>query len=87
MKNNNMLVAIFVVFIVLFIIVPMPPVILDLLLVINITLSLLILINAIYAPDALSMSSFPTMLLFTTLYRLSLNISPHASLWARGGRR
>lgn len=74
MKNNNMLVAIFVVFIVLFIIVPMPPAILDLLLVINITLSLLILINAIYATDALSMSSFPTMLLFTTLYRLSLNI-------------
>ena len=52
-----MLVAIFVVFIVLFIIVPMPPVILDVLLVINITLSLLILINAIYATDALSMSS------------------------------
>ncbi len=74
MKNNNMLVAIFVVFIVLFIIVPMPPVLLDVLLVINITLSLLILINAIYATDALSMSSFPTMLLFTTLYRLSLNI-------------
>ena len=39
MKNNNMLVAIFVVFIVLFIIVPMPPVLLDVLLVINITLS------------------------------------------------
>ncbi len=74
MKNNNMLVAIFVVFIVLFIIVPMPPVLLDVLLVINITLSLLILINAIYATDALSMSSFPTMLLLTTLYRLSLNI-------------
>jgi len=74
MKNKNMLVAIFVVFIVLFIIVPIPPVILDVLLVVNITLSLLILINSIYAPDALSMSSFPTMLLFTTLYRLSLNV-------------
>lgn len=74
MKNKNMLVAIFTVFIVLFIIVPIPPVLLDVLLVINITLSLIILINAIYAPDALSMSSFPTMLLFTTLYRLSLNI-------------
>ena len=46
----------------------------DVLLVVNIALSILILINAIYAPDALSMSSFPTMLLFTTLYRLSLNI-------------
>jgi len=74
MKNKSMAVAIFAVFIVLFIIVPIPPVLLDVLLVINITLSLLILINAIYAPDALSMSSFPTMLLFTTLYRLSLNV-------------
>jgi flagellar biosynthesis protein FlhA len=59
---------------VLFIIVPIPPILLDVLLVVNIALSILILINAIYAPDALSMSSFPTMLLFTTLYRLSLNI-------------
>lgn len=74
MKNKNMVVAICVVFIVLFIIVPIPPAFLDVLLVVNITLSLLILINTIYAADALSMSSFPTMLLFTTLYRLSLNI-------------
>lgn len=74
MRNKNMLVAIFAVFIVLFIIVPIPPVLLDVLLVINITLSILILLNTIYAPDALAMSSFPTMLLFTTLYRLSLNI-------------
>ncbi len=74
MKNRNLVVAIFVVLIVLFIIVPMPSVVLDVLLVINITLSLLILINAVYAREALSMSAFPTMLLFTTLYRLSLNI-------------
>ena len=74
MNNKNMFVAIFVVFIILFIIVPLPTFVLDILLIINITLSLLILINAIYASDALSMASFPTMLLFTTLYRLSLNI-------------
>jgi flagellar biosynthesis protein FlhA len=74
MNNRNLFVAIFVVFIVLFIIVPLPTFILDILLVVNITLSLLILINAIYAKDALSMASFPTMLLFTTIYRLSLNI-------------
>ena len=74
MNNKNMFVAIFVVFIVLFIIVPLPTFVLDILLVLNITLSLLILINSIYAADALSMAAFPTMLLFTTLYRLSLNI-------------
>lgn len=73
-NNRNLLVAIFVVFIVLFIIVPIPTFLLDVLLVINIALSLLVLINAIYATDALSMASFPTMLLFLTLYRLSLNI-------------
>ena len=68
------MVAICVVFIILFIIVPIPTFLLDVLLVINIALSFLVLINAIYATDALSMASFPTMLLFLTLYRLSLNI-------------
>lgn len=74
MNNRNLMVAVSVVFIILFIIVPIPTFLLDVLLVINITLSLLILLNAIYATDALSMAAFPTMLLFTTLYRLSLNI-------------
>ncbi|NMA65985.1 MAG: flagellar biosynthesis protein FlhA [Clostridiaceae bacterium] len=74
MSNRNLMVAACVVFIVVFIIVPIPDFLLDVLLVVNITLSLLILINSIYATDNLSMASFPTMLLFTTLYRLSLNI-------------
>jgi flagellar biosynthesis protein FlhA len=73
-NNRNLLVAICVVFIVIFIIVPIPTFLLDVLLVVNIALSFLVLINAIYATDALSMASFPTMLLFLTLYRLSLNI-------------
>lgn len=75
MKNQNLILAVAVIFIVLVIIVPVSTVLLDLFLVVNITLSLLILINAIYATDALSMASFPTMLLFTTLYRLSLNVA------------
>ena len=74
-KNQNLILAVAVIFIVLVIIVPIPTVLLDLFLVVNITLSLLILINAIYATDALAMASFPTMLLFTTLYRLSLNVA------------
>ncbi|MGI6085881.1 MAG: flagellar biosynthesis protein FlhA [Acetivibrionales bacterium] len=74
MNNRNLMVAVSVVFIVLFIIVPIPTFLLDILLVINITLSLLILLNTIYSTDTLSMAAFPTMLLFTTLFRLSLNI-------------
>ncbi len=75
MKNQNVILAVTVVFIILVIIVPVNTILLDLLLVVNITLSLLILLNAVYATDALSMAAFPTMLLFTTLYRLSLNIA------------
>lgn len=75
MKNQNLIVAVTVVAIVLVIIVPIPMLLLDLLLVINITLSLLILLNAVYATDSLAMAAFPTMLLLTTLFRLSLNIA------------
>ncbi len=74
MNNRNLMVAVSVVVIVLFIIVPIPTFLLDVLLVINITLSLLILINTIFSTDTLSMAAFPTMLLFTTLFRLTLNI-------------
>lgn len=73
-NNRNLMVAVCVVFIVLFIIVPIPTFLLDVLLVINIALSFLVLINSIYATDALQMASFPTLLLFLTLFRLSLNI-------------
>ena len=73
-NNRNLMVAVSVVLIILFIIMPIPTFLLDILLVINITLSLLILLNTIYSTDTLSMAAFPTMLLFTTLYRLSLNI-------------
>lgn len=73
-NNRNLIVAVSVVLIILFIIMPIPTFLLDILLVINITLSLLILLNTIYSTDTLSMAAFPTMLLFTTLYRLSLNI-------------
>jgi flagellar biosynthesis protein FlhA len=74
MRNKNHIVAITVVTIVMIIILPIPPFLLDILLVGNITVSLLMMLNAIYAVDALSMAAFPTMLLFTTLFRLSLNI-------------
>ncbi len=84
MKHQNLIIAIALVFIILVIIVPIPPLLLDLLLVINITLALLILLNAIYATDALAMASFPTVLLFTTLYRLSLNIASTRLIIGKG---
>lgn len=75
MGIKSVLIAVWAVIILLVILVPMPMLLLDILLVINLTLALLILLNAIYAKDALSMSAFPTILLFTTLYRLALNVA------------
>lgn len=74
MRFGDMSVAILIVFIVLIMIIPVPGIILDILLAINIALSLVILLNVIYSKEALQLSVFPSLLLFTTIYRLSLNI-------------
>ena len=58
MKFKNVAIAIWGVIILLVILVPMPTVLMDVFFIVNITISLLILLNAIYAKDALSMSSF-----------------------------
>jgi flagellar biosynthesis protein FlhA len=75
MKSRNVIVAIGVVFIIMFIIVPIPTFLLDFLFIINLALSLIVLLNSIYAGDTLAMSSFPTVLLFATLFRLALNVA------------
>ena len=84
MNFKSVLIAVWAVIILLVILVPLPPLLLDVMLVINITISLLILLNAIYAKDALSMSAFPTLLLFTTLYRLSLNVASTRLIFGKG---
>lgn len=75
MKFGDIGVAGIIVAIVLIIIIPIPSGMLDVLLAINISISLIILLNSVYAKDALQMSIFPSLLLITTIYRLSLNIS------------
>ncbi len=56
-------------------ILPLPTLMLDLLLSLGITMSLVILLMAMYNTDPLEFSAFPSLLLLTTLYRLSLNIA------------
>ncbi|HBY58834.1 MAG TPA: EscV/YscV/HrcV family type III secretion system export apparatus protein, partial [Solibacterales bacterium] len=56
-------------------IVPLPTWLLDLFLSVNITAALVILMVSIYIPNAVQIASYPTLLLITTLYRLSLDIS------------
>ncbi len=75
MKFGDVFVAIAVISIIITIIIPVPKGALDVLLSLNISLALLILLTAMYIEDVLSFSVFPSLLLLTTLFRLSLNIS------------
>jgi flagellar biosynthesis protein FlhA len=69
-------------------IIPVPPWILDALLSVNISMALVILLVSLYTENALSFSVFPTLLLIITLFRLSLNITATRSilLHAYGGQ-
>jgi len=71
----DILVAVGVISILLVMIIPLPASLLDLLLALNITLSLVTLLVAIYAQRPLEFSIFPSLLLVLTLFRLSLNVS------------
>ncbi len=72
------------VMLVLLLIVPMPPVILDFLLTLNIMVALLIIGVSLYAENALAFSVFPTLLLIITLFRLSLNITATRAILSHG---
>lgn len=75
MKRNDLAVILYILAAIVFLIVPMNSLVLDLLLALNIAVSLIILFNVIFSKDVLNMSAFPTILLFTTIFRISLNVS------------
>ncbi|MBE2250990.1 MAG: type III secretion system export apparatus subunit SctV [Myxococcus sp.] len=74
-KYSDIVLAIIVISIIGMLIVPLPTLLLDVLLTVNISLSVIILLMTIYIPGALQFSVFPTLLLLTTMYRLSLTVS------------
>ena len=73
--NSDVAVALGIVGILLVMIIPLPTGVLDVLLAFNITLAILILLLTIYVIKPLDFSVFPSLLLITTLFRLSLNIA------------
>jgi len=74
-KNSDLLVAVGIVTILMVMIIPLPPFMLDLMLSFNITFSIIILLTASYILQPLELSSFPSILLLSTLFRLSLNVA------------
>ena len=75
LKNNDIVLAICLVTIILMMVIPIPAQLLDLLLTLNISLSVLILLVCLYTKEPLEYSSFPTILLIATLFRLGLNVT------------
>ena len=75
MKRNDLIVGLFVLASILFLIIQMPPLMLDVLLALNISVAMVVLFNAIFTKEVLNMAAFPTILLLTTMFRISLNIS------------
>ncbi len=74
-KKNDLFIGIYLLSAVLFFIISIPSWLLDILLAINIMVALVVLFNSLFAKEVLDMASFPTMLLFTTIFRISLNVS------------
>jgi flagellar biosynthesis protein FlhA len=80
----DIIVALGVMCIILMIIIPLPTFLLDLLLSVNISLSILILLMTLFTKNILELSIFPTMLLITTLFRLGLNMSSTRLILSQG---
>ncbi|MGZ3440651.1 MAG: flagellar biosynthesis protein FlhA, partial [Polyangia bacterium] len=75
MRGGAIALAAFVVAVVAMMIVPLPTPLLDLLLTSNLAISVALLLVAVWSARTLELSTFPTLLLLTTLYRLALNVS------------
>nr|MBP3598256.1 flagellar biosynthesis protein FlhA [Eubacterium sp.] len=84
MKKMDIILGCFVLVPILCLIIPVPLVLLDFLFALNIAVSMIILFRALFALEPLDMSSFPTLLLLTTLFRLSLNVSSTRNILLKG---
>jgi flagellar biosynthesis protein FlhA len=74
-RHSDLVAAGAVVLVVAMLVIPLPPFLLDLAIALNISAALMIVVATLYVPRALDFSSFPSLLLLTTLFRLAINVS------------
>ncbi len=84
LKSGDLFMAATVLLILVMMIVPIPPVFLDMLVALNMTFSLGVLLVTMYITEPLQFSVFPSLLLLATLFRLSLNVSATKLILLRG---
>ncbi|HPJ95700.1 MAG TPA: flagellar biosynthesis protein FlhA [Syntrophales bacterium] len=85
LKSNSAIVALAVIGILAVMIVPLPKIVLDILLSLNITIAMIILLMAMYVLKPLDFSAFPSVLLIATLFRLALNVASTRLILLHGG--
>ncbi len=84
-KLLNNVTAVIVVMIVLLLIIPLSPFMLDVMIILNISISLIILLISMNIKEPLEFSIFPSMLLITTLFRIGINISSTKNILGKQG--
>lgn len=75
MKKTDIMVGVYLLAAIVALFVTVPSGLLDIMLAINMAFAFIILFTSLYAKDVLDMQAFPTMLLFTTIFRIALNVS------------
>ncbi len=74
-SSSDIVLALFIIVLIMMIIIPVSPPIIDNLIALNMTISIALLMVALYIPKAVQLSMFPSLLLITTLFRLGIEIS------------
>src|SRR5947199_7425677 len=85
-ENRGMIFPMGFICLLLVILIPLPPSVLDLLLVMNLTLSIIVLVTTIYVKSPLELAVFPSLLLAITLFRLVLNVATTRLVLTAGDR-
>ncbi len=83
-RNSDVVIIALVMGILLVLFAPIPPGLLDFLIVLNVSLALLVLLMTFYAPRPVDFSTFPAILLIATLFRLALNVSATRLILSEG---
>jgi len=73
LKRADIAIGLYLLSAIIFLIVPLPAILLDIMLAVNMATALVVVFNALFAKETLDMSAFPTVLLFTTIFRIGLN--------------
>jgi flagellar biosynthesis protein FlhA len=83
-RHSHLAVPLAAVVILLVLLVPLPPILLDVLISFNLMLSVVVLLSSIYILQPVKFTSFPNLLLLTTLFRLALNVATSRLILTHG---